>query len=42
VIEPYGFTNEKQEVIDRLIDERVEDLVNDHVCFSLVYCKRFA
>ena len=31
MIEPYGFTKEKQEVIDDLIDERVEDLVNDHV-----------
>jgi len=30
VIEPYGFTKEKQEVIDGLIDEKVEDLVNDH------------
>jgi len=35
VIEPYGFTKEKQEVIDKLIDENVEDLVNDHVCFLL-------
>jgi hypothetical protein len=33
VIEPYEFTKEKQEVIDELIDEKVEDLVNDHVCF---------
>jgi hypothetical protein len=32
VIEPYGFTGEKQEVIDKLIDAKVEDLVNDHVC----------
>jgi hypothetical protein len=31
VIEPYGFTKEKQEVIDELIDEKVEDLVDDHV-----------
>jgi len=30
VIEPYGFTGEKQEVIDKLIDAKVEDLVNDH------------
>ncbi|KAF9651463.1 oligomeric complex COG6 [Thelephora ganbajun] len=30
VIEPYMFTKEKQEVIDKLIDERVEDLVYDH------------
>jgi hypothetical protein len=34
VIEPYGFTKEKQEVIDDLIDEKVENLVNDHVCFT--------
>jgi len=33
MIEPYGFTKEKQGVIDNLIDEKVEDLVNDHVCF---------
>ena len=31
MIEPYGFTGEKQEVIDKLIDAKVEDLVNDHV-----------
>lgn len=30
VLEPYSFTKEKQEVIDKLIDEKVEDLVNDH------------
>ena len=35
MIEPYGFTREKQEVIDQLIDAKVEDLVNDHVCRSL-------
>ena len=31
LIEPYGFTKEKQEVVDRLIDEKVEGFVNDHV-----------
>ena len=35
MIEPYGFTKEKQDVIDELIDEKVEDLVNDHVCLLL-------
>jgi hypothetical protein len=34
VIEPYGFTKEKQEVIEELIDDNVEDLANDHVCLS--------
>lgn len=34
MIEPYGFTKEKQEVIDQLVDDKVEDLVNDHVGFS--------
>jgi len=42
VIEPYGFTKEKQEVIDKLIDDNVEDLVNDHVCFSSTQPKGFA
>ena len=36
MIEPYGFTKEKQEVIDKLIDDKVEDLVNDHVRFSTI------
>ena len=40
MIEPYGFTKEKQEVIDELIDEKVEDLVNDHVRFSSNHPKR--
>lgn len=34
MIEPYEFTKEKQEVIDKLIDDKVEDLVNHHVGFS--------
>ena len=39
MIEPYGFTKDKQKVIDGLIDEKVEDLVNDHVCFSSIHSK---
>jgi len=42
LIEPYGFTREKQNTIDELIDENVEDLVNDHVCFFSVHPNRFA
>lgn len=42
MIEPYGFTKEKQEVIDELIDEKVEDLVDDYVRFSSVHPKRSA
>lgn len=42
MIEPYGFTREKQDVIDELIDEKVEDLVNDHVCFCSIHTIRFA
>lgn len=34
MIEPYEFAREKQELIDKLIDARVEDLVDDHVRFS--------
>ena len=30
-IEPYGFTKEKQEVVDRLVDEKEKGFVNDHV-----------
>ena len=41
MIEPYGFTKEKQEVIDKLIDDKVEDLVNDHVRFSPTRPKSF-
>lgn len=37
MLEPYGFTREKQEVIDKLIDEKVEDLVNDHVRFPSIH-----
>lgn len=39
MIEPYGFTREKQEVIDELINEKVEDLVDDHVCFFSIHTK---
>ena len=40
MIEPYGFTKEKQEVIDDLIDHKVEDLVSDHVCVFSIHPKK--